>query len=709
MIEQQVLEEAIATLKKHRSVLGDEVVETAVIALQDQIVAAGTAPLIQQFETVTILQADISGFTAMSARMDAEQVSDAINALWTRLDNVVLSWGGQIEQHTGDGLIALFGVPLAQEDDAHRAILAALDMQLELALFNEAASEPTDTSPLGRSLLRTDFRMRIGIHSGPLLWGRVGQSLGETAVGDTVQIVGRLEKMCPVDGVLISYEVYRQVFGLFDVEPGPSLSLPESDKELPVYVIEGEKSRAFQNMTLAEYGIKSGFVGRVSELERLEFALQETLDNGVMQVVTVTGEAGIGKTRMFDEFERWLEMMPVQGCLMRSQCVTSEASTPFATLRRLFMDYFEIHQRSTRPVVLEKFARGVGQTGGTHKISAQEQAHVMGQLLGFDFSNSPYVRHLQDDPEKLKKYGLQDLARFFTDLSVQTMPIVILLENAQWADAESLDAIDYLLEACYDLPILVVCLARPELMEKRPLWDVADDPLSPYLKLSIPPLSAIDSRHMVADILTSVRHIPFKLSDLIVFSAQGNPLRLEQLIHLLYDLDIIQKQEMEDTVNLGKLELFDAPTSLPDMFAARMMLLPDEEKRVIEAAAVNGTVFWDDPILKMLSPETELGVDVLQMMLTTLEQKGLIFRQRSSILVGISEFMFVHDMLRGSVYRQMVQSVRKTYHGRLADWLVSTIKPQHLSFYTRLIVAHYQKAGRMEDAAMWLAQQDNDK
>ena len=230
MTEQQVLEQAIATLRKHRSVLGDGVVETAVAALQDQILATGTAPPIQHFETVTILQADMSGFTAMSARLDAEQVSDAVNALWQRLDNVVLSWGGQIEQHTGDGVIALFGVPLAQEDDAHRAVLAALDMQLELALFNEATSAPTDTSPLGRSLLRTDFRMRIGVHSGPLLWGRVGHSLGETAVGDTVKIVGRLEKICPVDGVLISYDVYRQVFGLFDVEPGTPLSLPGNDK-----------------------------------------------------------------------------------------------------------------------------------------------------------------------------------------------------------------------------------------------------------------------------------------------------------------------------------------------------------------------------------------------------------------------------------------------------------------------------------------------
>lgn len=698
MTEKQVLEEAIATLRRHRGVLGETVVETAVSALQDQLTPISTAPLIKQFENVTILQADISGFTAMSARMDAEQVSDAINALWKRLDDVVLSWGGQIEQHTGDGLIALFGVPMAQEDDAHRAILAALDMQLELALFNESASDPTDTSPLGRSLLRTDFRMRIGIHSGPLLWGRVGQSLGETAVGDTVQIVGQLEKICPVDGVLISHDVYRQIFGLFVVESRPPLLLSQSDAALAVYVVEREKSRAFKTMTQGGIGMKSRFVGRGAEVERLEFALQETLDNSVMQVVTVSGEAGIGKSRLFDEFERWLEMMPVQGCLMRAYNTKSQQSVPYSTLRSLFMDYFEIHQRSTLPVVLEKFSRGVAQIVHSHSISGQEQAHVLGQFLGFDFSNSPYVKELHDKPEKSKRYGLQDLARFFTDLSAQRMPIVILVEDAQWADEASLAAIDYLVEACYDVPILVVCLARPEFLRKRPLWDAVDDPLSPYLALPVPPLSAIDSRHMVADILREMRHIPFKLVDLIVFSAQGNPVYLEQMIHLLYDDGTVQKQASGANTDLGRLEDLDMPTSLAALFKVRFDLLPFAEKKVLEAAAVSGLLFWDEAIIDMISPEMAQTPEALQTTLLALEQKALIMRQRSSLLSGTSQFSFVHDLLQEAIYKQMSRPVRRIYHARLADWLVARMKSQ--PFFDRdMIATHYQKAGKPQGSS----------
>ncbi len=173
MFDPQVLEEAVATLRKHRNVLGNAVVETAVSALLDQLAAGETAPLIEHFESVTVLQADLSGFTAMSATMDAEQVRDMVNALWSRLDNVVLAWGGQIEQHTGDGLLALFGAPVAQEDDAQRAVLAALDMQVELALFNEAALALIETGFLGRHLPQANFKMRIGLHTGTLLWWRV--------------------------------------------------------------------------------------------------------------------------------------------------------------------------------------------------------------------------------------------------------------------------------------------------------------------------------------------------------------------------------------------------------------------------------------------------------------------------------------------------------------------------------------------------------
>ncbi|MFO7682553.1 MAG: adenylate/guanylate cyclase domain-containing protein [Chloroflexota bacterium] len=659
MFDPQVLEEAVATLRKHRNVLGNAVVETAVSALLDQLAAGETAPLIEHFESVAVLQADLSGFTAMSATMDAEQVRDMVNALWSRLDNVVLAWGGLIEQHTGDGLLALFGAPMAQEDDAQRAVLAALDMQVELALFNEAAAVLVETGSLGRHAPQANFKMRIGLHAGPLLWGRVGQSLGQTAVGDTVQIVSRMEKAAPEGGVLISYDVYSRVFGLFEVTPGEPLAVPARAHELPVYVVEREKPRSLRQNAYRGHGIKSGFVGRVAELEQLEFAWQETLNSSVMQVVTLVGEPGIGKTRMFDEFERWLDLMPVQGCLLWANCSREQADVRWSAVKNMLFDFFDIHVRSTSAVARQKFSEGVARMAGSHKISAQEQAHVMGHLLGIDFSASPYVEGLHEDQEKLEQYGRQDLARFLTDLCRQCFPVVLVLENAQWADAVSLDLIEYLLAECYDQPILVVCLARPEFWEKRPFWNVPDDPLSPYRALPLPPLSPIDSRHMTADILAEIRHVPFRLSDLLVSGARGNPFFLEQTIRRLYDLNIIQPQTSGVVVDLAKLETFDIPQTLTDLFQTRLAALPATDRRILEVAAGVGEVFWDGAVLAALKSEMELSLADLQTRLADLEQRDLILRRRSSLVVGSMEYEFLHDKLWEAVYAQAAQGSDK--------------------------------------------------
>jgi predicted ATPase len=132
--------------------------------------------------------------------------------------------------------------------------------------------------------------------------------------------------------------------------------------------------------------------------------------------------------------------------------------------------------------------------------------------------------------------------------------------------------------------------------------------------------------------------------------------------------------------------------------------LPYEEKQVIEAAAISGYLFWDEAIVGMLFPDNEMSPEVLQLTLTALEQKGFILRQRSSILVGTSEFVFIHDLLMDAIYAQIAPSIRQAYHGRLADWLVARMKPQHLSLYSPLIVMHYQKAGRTDMGTQWSAQ-----
>ncbi|MCB8983066.1 MAG: AAA family ATPase [Ardenticatenaceae bacterium] len=684
MVDYQLLEDAIVTIRTHRTLLGDAVVETAVAALQEKLRGRTAVAEGEAFDAAFVLQADLSGFTAMSADMDAEQVRDMVNALWERLDNVVRAWGGLIEKHTGDGLIALFGMPTARDDDAERAVLAALDMQMELTLFNEAARRRTDTGPLERRKANGELHMRLAIHAGPVVRARVGANRELTAVGEAITLVEYLEQAAPVGGVLISYDVYRHIYGQFEVSPSKSLEVPGRQEPLEVYAVQREKPRAFHPEGWSRQSFRTRFVDRTAELERLQFALQETINNSVMQVVAVVGEAGSGKSRLFDEFEQLLELQPVQGCILRSRADPTTAVAPYALMRDFFGQLFEIHLRSSTAVGREKFVRGVENIMQAHQISAREQAHVMGHYLGFDFSDSPYLQELMANPDRLRRYAQNDLARFFTDLANGCPPVVWLVENAQWADAASLDLIEFLLERCSDLPLLVVCLARPELLAQRPSWQ-SSDPFHPITTLVLPPLTAIDTRHLVTQNLEEVPNLPLKLTDLVVYGAQGNPLYVEQMIHLLFDQNIIARHGENWQMNLSKLDELAVPETLAGLFQARVECLPEPEQTVLQLAALFGPQFWDGAVRQVAVASKDLEADQVAAALEALEQKDLIVRRHSSALAGVLEYQFVHDILRDVVYRQMPPARRRENQIELLAWLTNKVSSFHLPFFQELL------------------------
>jgi class 3 adenylate cyclase len=688
VIDHQFLEDAIVTIRTHRAVLGDAVVETAVSVLQEKLQALTATPAQTQttepHEMVAVLQADLSGFTAMSAEMDAEQVRDMVNALWEKLDNVVRAWGGTIDKHTGDGLIALFGVPTAREDDAERALLAALDMQMELTLFNEAARSKPDTGPLERRRANGELHMRLGLHSGPVVMAMMGASRELTAVGETITIVEHLEQVAPVGGVLISADLYRRVYGQFEAADAPPVAIPGRHEPLAAYVVKRVKPRAFHIDERGRQSFKTRFIARAAELERLLFALQETMNNSVMQVVTVVGEAGAGKSRLFDEFERLLALQPVRGCILRAQASETGQAAPYALMRDLFTQLFEIHLRSSAAVSREKFVRGVKATMQAHQISALEQAHVMGHFIGFDFADSPYLAELLANPTRLQKYAHNDLARFFTDLVTSCPPVVWLVENAQWVDDASLDLIELLLARCPDLPLLVVCLARSEFLAKRPSWQ-SNDPFSPMTTLPIPPLSAIDTRHLTAQILEDVPNLPVKLMDLVVYGAQGNPLLAGQMALLLYDCEVITWQGDSWQVNLSKLADMPVPDTLEALFAARFACLSAAERHIVQMAALCGPQFWDGAVRHLVTAVQELDPDRVAIMLANLEQKEFIVRHHSSALAGVLEYAFTHDTLRQVVYAQTPPATRRENQARLLNWLQGTAANLQQPFFRELL------------------------
>ena len=339
----------------------------------------GTTTLTER-KQVTVLFADVSGFTALSEKLDAEEVRDRMNALWARLDPIIAQYGGTVSQHMGDGIMALFGAGTTRESEPRQAVRAALAMQAALAEARRGSA---------------GVQMRIGIHSGPVVLGPVATTNEFTATGDTVNFASRLEGKAPVGGILISHDTYRQVYGFFDVSPLPEFSVKGKAEPVQAYLVLRAKPRPLALRLHGVEGVETKMVGRAAELKRLQSAFEAVLATSQAQVLTVVGEAGIGKSRLLHEFQQWVELRPESVRLFTGRATEEMSGLPFSLLRDMLSVRFEIQETDAPSVAREKLERGLISFLGAEAAPNNEeptlQAHFIGHLLGLDFSASPHL------------------------------------------------------------------------------------------------------------------------------------------------------------------------------------------------------------------------------------------------------------------------------------------------------------------------------
>jgi class 3 adenylate cyclase/tetratricopeptide (TPR) repeat protein len=578
MTERERIERSINALEAQRGILGDAVVDPAVAALRKELEELRPRQVSAQRKQVTVLFADVSGFTAMSETMDAEDVHDTMNALWTRLDGAITDHGGLIDKHIGDAVMALFGAPIAQEDDPERAIRAGLAMQAELAVFREER--------------QAQLAMRIGINTGPVLLGDVGTTDEYTAMGDAVNLASRLEHAAPVGGILISHDTYRHVRGLFDVAVLEPLQVKGKVEPIQVYVVQSAKPRAFRVPTRGVEGIETRMVGREGELGRLQDALYTVVEDREAQVVTIVGEAGVGKSRLLYEFRNWLILQPEDVRVFQGRATPEMMPLPYSLIRDLFAFRFEIQASDSPTVARQKLERGIIGLLGAENAENTEKAHFIGQLIGFDFSESPYLRGVVGDAQQIHDRAFFYAVQLFA-AAMEDLPTAIYLEDLHWADDGSLDLIDHLGRECRDMPLLILGLTRPVLFERRALWGEGQEAHS---RIELRPLSKRNSRRLVGEILKQVEEVPQDLRDLIVDGAEGNPFYVEELIRMLIEDRVIVKGEDRWRVEMERLAQVRVPPTLTGVVQARLDGLPPLEREMLQRASVVGRIFWDGAV-----------------------------------------------------------------------------------------------------------------
>jgi class 3 adenylate cyclase/tetratricopeptide (TPR) repeat protein len=677
--------QAIAGQESLRPTLGDAVVDASLAALREKLAgleAESRTARPEQRKQVTVLFADVSGFTALSETIDAEEVLETINALWTRLDGVITEHGGTIDKHIGDAVMALFGAPTAHEDDPEQAIRAALRIQAEVARFRPAAAGAADWPPL---------QVRIGINTGLVLLGAVGTTDEYTAIGDAVNVASRLEHLAPPGGILIAHDTYRHVTGLFDIEALEPVALKGKIEPVQVYLVRGEQARTFRVSTRGVEGVETRMIGREAELTRLREALRTVQLTRTPHMVSIVGEAGLGKSRLLHEYINWLEQLRQPVHLFKGRTEQQVSTVPYEIIRILLAARFDIRDSDRASVAREKLVRGIVAVMGPE---GRAKAECLGQLIGFDFSDRPEVR-LLDDARLIRDRAFHYATQFFAAVAGER-PIVLFLDDIQWADDGSLDWLEYLLHEGRGIPLLLVCLMRDTLFERRPDWGIAS---AQRTQIELQPLSDADSRRLVQEILRKIRAIPAYLVDLIVNGADGNPFYMEELIKMLIEDGVITKNEPHWEVELPRLVEIRVPPTLTALLQARLDALPPAEREILQRAAVVGRIFWGSAV-------EQLGTALLgksppvDEILERLCQRELIFDRPQSTFAGDQEFLFKHALLHDVAYESVLKRMRRVYHAEVARWLQDR-SGERVAEYAGTIGRHYALAGDDLAAADW--------
>jgi class 3 adenylate cyclase/tetratricopeptide (TPR) repeat protein len=583
----------------------------------------------EERKLATVLFADLVGSTTLAGAQDPERTRVVLDRFYDAMAAEIEAAGGTIEKFVGDAVMAAFGAPAALEDHAERALHAALGMHRRLAEF------------FGEQL-----ELRIGVNTGDVVVGRPREG-SSFVTGDAVNVCARLEQAAAPGEILVGERTAAAVRGAFEFDAPTAVDA----KGKPDGVVCRRLIRALSLMRpRGVSGLQRAFVGREDELERLRSAYTRVADRGLPELVTIIGDAGVGKSRLVRELWEWLADRDPQPLQRTGRCLSYGHGTAYWPLAEVLREHFGILENDPLETITERLA-GRRYLGLTLGLDAGEELH----------------------PLKARERLHDSWVEFLGEL-VRERPAVILVEDVHWADDDLLDLVDTLLTQV-DGPLFVLATARPEALERRPAWN--------RHALILDALAPAAASRLLDELLGA--ELPAPLRDLVVGRAEGNPFFVEELLATLIDRGVLARRNG----GWSCAELppdFDIPDTVQAVLAARIDLLPPAEKQALQAAAVIGRVFWTGPVYELVGgmPDFEL-----------LAERDFVRRRSSSSLPGEREYAIKHALTREVAYGSLPKAQRAQLHAEFAGWLeqLSAASDEHAA----LLAHHYAEAVRPED------------
>jgi class 3 adenylate cyclase/tetratricopeptide (TPR) repeat protein len=591
---------------------------------------------------VTVLFADLVGFTSRAERMDPEDVRALLSPYHSRLRSELESFGGTVEKFIGDAVMALFGAPIAHEDDPERAVRAALSIRDWVREQDE------------------ELQVRIAVNTGEALvaLGARPEAGEGMASGDVVNTAARLQAAAPVNGILVGETTWRATRQAIDYAEQHQVEAKGKVEPIPVW--EALEARSRLGVDVAQES-RAPLVGREEELRVLRDAFARARGEPSVQLVTLIGVPGIGKSRLVYELMQEVGSSPELVTWRQGRCLPYGEGISFWALGEMVKAQAGVLEADSAHVVGSKLDESVV------ALLEQSEAGWVKRHLGVLAGSS------EDDEANASRDESFAAWRRYLEALAEQRPTILVFEDLHWADEGLLDFVDSLVDWGSDVPMLVLATARPELLARRQGWGGGK---RNALSLSLSRLGDVETSWMIASLLgRSV--LPAETQATLLERAEGNPLYAEQYARMF--------------VERGDADDLPLPETLQGIIAARLDALPAAEKELVQNGAVVGKVFWTGAI------EAVAGVSSSEAdrLLHLLDRKEFVRRERRPSLAGESEYAFRHVLVRDVAYSQIPRAARAEKHLRAAEWIASLGRDTD---HAEMLAYHFVTALELERA-----------
>lgn len=612
---------------------------------------------------VTVLFCDLAGSTAIAERLDPEEYRELLDQYVELGFAAIYRFEGIVNQLAGDGMMALFGAPIAHEDAPQRAIMAALAIQEAMGVLDAKL----------RDARGPELRARIGIHTGPVVVGTVGNDLkmDYTAIGDTTNLASRLESLAAPGTILISDQTYALVRGLFDMRAAGPFDVKGKSEPVVAYEVHSQRQAVNPMLLAAERGL-TPLVGRDEELAHLESCYQR-LKGGLPQIVSLVGESGTGRSRLIYEFKQRLAGEPI---VFEARCSGLSQRTAFYPWRVMMQQYFDLSLDTPAECACAQVSQKLAQLGP----KAEQGARYVCRLLSLPsqgIDEAPY--------EDVKRETYEAIGAIFK-LESMRAPVVIVIEDLHWIDEASHEMLERAISELGRVRIMIILTHRPD---HQLGWRTA----AAFTQLTLTRLSDDAAIEIIRSIAGGA--LPDDLERTILKKAEGSPFFTEEITRALLEGGFLERDNGHHHLT-RPVEEITIPGTVQEVIAARLDRLDPEAKRVVQVAAVMGRQFSREQLREMLSAD---GIDV-DRALAELERRGIVHRKT---LFSDDIYRFGESLTLEVAYEGLLLRQRRELHERIGN-LLDAQAGERTAEKSALLAHHFAHSANDERAIQAMLQ-----